>query len=521
MKHNLIPLSLAHEVKENILGYLNTTYNIHNRTFNTALQKFLQQNLCHPPYIDIKLPFKQADNNDTGLDLSLPFTPFVHQTQAMQRLTSKNKLPDNTIIVTGTGSGKSECFFVPIIDHCLRERHTAGIKAILIYPMNALANDQASRIVEFLFNNQAITPDSNKLPLVSVGMLIGDTRDRSGRSGRSKVMHKTYQDGKETYHIIDDRNTMIANPPDILLTNYKMLDYLLMKPEFANLWQQPATLQYLVLDEMHTYDGAQGADVAFLIRRLKAKLNLKRSEAKNKLARSFRTSAESIDRRSMNLNNITCVGTSATLVSNTDSQTTLTVFAEKLFGEKFTHGSIITETCQTVDEVFQNIDNNLTTIPPDTEALDYRQYKTLAEYLQAQTTLWFANTTINDNTELAQYIQRHTLTYVLIKIFAEIDKPLTEQQLLKNLSDKRHQLSSAQLASYLALLVHTPLYHVRVQLWLRELRRLLVSLDNDKPQFVWQEDIDENKTQAHLPPVFCEECGEVGYLCARACRHFA
>lgn len=493
MHHNLIPLTLAHEVKENVLGYLKTTYNIRNKKLSTALETFLNQNLCHNPYIDLKLPFKLATHTQTpDIDLNLSFTPYEHQIQAMQRLSSKNKPPHNTIITTGTGSGKSECFFVPIIDHCLRQHTTRGIKSILIYPMNALANDQAGRITEFLFNNSQVTPDENKLPLVSAGMLIGETRDQRDKC---KIMHKTYQDGKETYRIIDDRRTLITNPPDILLTNYKMLDYLLMKPEFTNLWQQPATLQYLVLDEMHTYDGAQGADVAFLIRRLKAKLNL---------------------------NNITCVGTSATLVSNTNSKTTLTTFAEKLFGETFNQDSIITEARQSVAEVFQNIDSNLNTVPPDNQKLDYRQYDTLTQYIQAQTALWFANTTINNNTELAEHLQRHTLTHGLIEIFAEAGKPMAEQGLLKKLQDKGHQLSSAQLASYLSLLVHAqknattqaPLYHIRIQLWLRELRRLLVSLDNDNPKFTWQEDIDENNKQAYLPLIFCEECGEVGYLSA-------
>ena len=494
MQHNITPLTLAHEVKENILGYLKTTYNINNQNFSTALETFLQKNLCHPPYIDIKLPFKIAQTNTLDIDLKLPFTPYEHQIQAMQRLSSKNKPPHNTIITTGTGSGKSECFFIPIIDHCLRQHNIRGIKAILIYPMNALANDQASRITEFLFNNPQVTPDPTKLPLVSAGMLIGEARDQ--RKG-NKIMHKTYQDSKETYHIIDDRNTMITNPPDILLTNYKMLDYLLMKPEFANLWQQPATPQYLVLDEMHTYDGAQGADVAFLIRRLKAKLNL---------------------------NNITCVGTSATLASNPNNQATLTTFAEKLFGETFKQDSIITETYQEVSEVFQNINSSIHTIPPDDQALNYHQYPTLKEYIQAQINLWFGETQINTNTELAQHLQQHSLTRAIIETFAEEGKPMIEQDMLQKLADKGYTLSNTQLASYLALLVHTqknitadtqaPLYHIRIQLWLRELRRLLVSLDNDNPKFTWQEDIDENNKQAYLPPVFCEECGEVGYLSA-------
>ena len=85
MQHNITPLTLAHEVKENILGYLKTTYNINNQNFSTALETFLQKNLCHPPYIDIKLPFKIAQTNTPDIDLKLPFTPYEHQIQAMQK----------------------------------------------------------------------------------------------------------------------------------------------------------------------------------------------------------------------------------------------------------------------------------------------------------------------------------------------------------------------------------------------------------------------------------------------------
>ncbi|MDA2914970.1 hypothetical protein MYX77_13645, partial [Acidobacteriia bacterium AH_259_A11_L15] len=75
-------------------------------------------------------------------------------------------------------------------------------------------------------------------------------------------------------HLVDKREVLRDSPPDILLTNYKMLDFLLLRPEDRKLWQHngPETLRYLVLDELHTYDGAQGSDVACLIRRLKNRL---------------------------------------------------------------------------------------------------------------------------------------------------------------------------------------------------------------------------------------------------------
>ena len=74
--------------------------------------------------------------------------------------------------------------------------------------------------------------------------------------------------------VITHKNTMRTSPPDILLTNYKMLDYLLIRPGDYSLWKEngPETLKYLIVDELHTFDGAQGTDLACLIRRLKARV---------------------------------------------------------------------------------------------------------------------------------------------------------------------------------------------------------------------------------------------------------
>ena len=82
-------------------------------------------------------------------------------------------------------------------------------------------------------------------------------------------------------HGITNHAAQQEDPPDILLTNYKMLDYLLLRPQDQNLWRfnVPGVLQYLVLDELHTYDGAQGADVACLIRRLKERLDIPQGRA--------------------------------------------------------------------------------------------------------------------------------------------------------------------------------------------------------------------------------------------------
>ena len=153
----------------------------------------------------------------------------------------------STLVATGTGSGKTECFLLPILDHCLRDNRP-GVKAILIYPMNALATDQAGRIARLIHNAPALRG-------VRAGLYVGGEGDA----------HRAMGPG----HLITDRGRMRREPPDILLTNYKMLDYLLLRPEDQGVWQHnaPGVLRSLVVDELHTFDGAQGTDLACLIRR--------------------------------------------------------------------------------------------------------------------------------------------------------------------------------------------------------------------------------------------------------------
>src|SRR5690606_6951964 len=120
-------------------------------------------------------------------------------------------------------------------------------------PMNALASDQAGRLARILWD------DPRLKGVVTAGLYVGGSSEH-GTAGPA--------------HLIDKREILRSSPPHILLTNYRMLDLLLMRPADARLWQHntPQTLRYLVLDELHTYDGAQGSDVACLIRRLQARL---------------------------------------------------------------------------------------------------------------------------------------------------------------------------------------------------------------------------------------------------------
>ncbi len=190
--------------------------------------------------------------------LPLGFTPYRHQRTAFSRLAAN--AGRSTVVATGTGSGKTECFLYPILDHCRERAGTPGIKAIVIYPMNALAADQARRIEETIDRTPALRGK------VTAGVFVG--RDNQPQRSAHKAM------GRD--HVITDRGTLREHPPDILLTNYKMLDYLLVRPFDFRLWRynQPDTLRYLVVDELHTFDGAQGTDLACLIRRLRVRLGV-------------------------------------------------------------------------------------------------------------------------------------------------------------------------------------------------------------------------------------------------------
>ena len=222
---------------------------------------------------------------------------FTHQVQAV----SKALQHRSYVVTTGTGSGKSLAFFLPIVNRVLRAKETdpsPRTRAIIIYPMNALANSQAEEIGKFMEN-----PGAEALGL--------------------KIARYTGQESNA------ERQELASNPPDILLTNFMMLELILTRydPQVdMKVVDHCEGLEFLVLDELHTYRGRQGADVAMLVRRLRQRLRA---------------------------TNLLCIGTSATMSSTgtpEDQQRTVAVVASKLFGTEITETDIIDETLQRVTD---------------------------------------------------------------------------------------------------------------------------------------------------------------------------
>lgn len=249
---------------------------------------------------------------------------YEHQALAIE----KAQQGRNLIVATGTGSGKTECFMLPILDDILR-RTGEGIRAIIVYPMNALANDQLERMRKLLTD----------LPEITFGRYTGDTPwDRSGLSAEanSKLARN------ERY----SRAEIRAEPPHILLTNFAMLEYLLLRPGDADLFRHQS-LQFVVLDEAHTYTGAQGIDVSLLMRRLK--------------------------QRYQSANNLQFILTSATLTESDTSEAREAIvdFGRSLTGANFDSGDVIfgSTTHSFTDDLSDVKAEQIFEVVPDEESL--------------------------------------------------------------------------------------------------------------------------------------------------------
>ena len=196
--------------------------------------------------------------------------------------------------------------------------------------------------------------------------------------------------------LITDQEMLRAAPPDILLTNYKMLDYLLVRPRDFPLWRlnEPETLRYLVVDELHTFDGAQGADLACLIRRIKERV---------------KTPPEQL----------CCVGTSATLGEG--SQEDLAAYARQLFGEPFDKDSVIGESLLTPDEFLKGylVTRFQTPGAGDWERWTRWHMSQRKQYLKAQAQLWMGEDLAPDPVALAEALKHHAFFRNLLMILGQ------------------------------------------------------------------------------------------------------
>ena len=497
----MFPLQQAIEVRRSIIEYVKATYAFKDSKVQDAFYRFIENEktgLFKGPFISLKTPFVGAkDFADIPLDIAPSFKPHLHQLQAFERLTTKNgHVPEPTLLTTGTGSGKTECFLFPILDYCYqcnRVMHQPGVKVIIMYPMNALATDQAKRIAE------AINSDARLNGRVTAGLFIGEGENADD-----------YPTTMGPDHIIENRSAIIDTVPDILLTNFKMLDYGLMQQQYMRLWKgnvdcdNPA-LRFIVLDELHTYDGAQGTDVANLIRRLKLKLNLRQGQ-------------------------LCPVGTSATIGSGPDSKKNLCEYAESVFGEHFEEKNVIEEHRIAVDEFFNSLSD--AKLPSENSLIEseFQQGDTTDSYLKRLRRIWLP--TVQDNPfAVADALRKLPVVRDLLKVTSAgifsledvIDNLARENREVNRLRRIDDGYARTIVESLLALISvakvkvndkDLPLLHLQVQLWVRELSGILRYVQKE-PMFAWRGKILANRRAAALSMYFCRECGASGWLTRR------
>lgn len=327
------PIKLSQQLQDTFVSYLTTTFDVNRDGQEPALAEFLKQSFTQPralfagPYLELTPPYKTAETlqqlategivspkllelpcfkEKRPLPIDAPL--YTHQATALRKLCVENR---NIVVSSGTGSGKTECFLIPILNDLLIN-NSPGVRAVLVYPLNALVNDQLDRL-RILLRGTDITFGRYTSEL--------DDSAKRARAQMEKEWEEMEPERKALFDHYPLRNEIIGRDqiqeqgklPQILITNYAMLEYLLLRPEDSLLFNQ-GTWRFVVLDEAHTYAGAQGIEVGLLMRRLKLRLGHQPGQMR-------------------------CVATSATLTN--DDANDASTFAQALFGEEFTREDII------------------------------------------------------------------------------------------------------------------------------------------------------------------------------------
>lgn len=390
----LSPYVLAEQLKETLCTYLETAYRISNKEIQKDRAAILRSYkvISQSPFIETTPIFEQGDwlknidihsipaqlNDFASIGFPTGRHPlYKHQESAIRNAWNENSLePKDLIVASGTGSGKTEIFYLTILADLIREaltwktpidstqdmgiwdrtkwlhrrrneRRSSGIRAIILYPMNALVNDQLKRLRRTLSSDEALRWQTENLNgnriyfgrYTSQTHLPGAPENKYKRKEMDEYINglsTVWDQLSDEFHSFGNwprlygsemlcRWNMQAAPPDILLTNYSMLEYMMVRPIESNIfnttrdWLRESTdhVLTLVLDEAHTYSGARGTEVAYLIRRLYERLEVKEEQ-------------------------IRCIATSASLGDSEEELRRVKDFTSKLFNHPKDRFSIFT-----------------------------------------------------------------------------------------------------------------------------------------------------------------------------------
>jgi DEAD/DEAH box helicase len=517
----LNPIAFTEKVVRSFLRYQLTTYPFADERLHLQMRRLLsldetrQSPLLRGPYISVARPFRQG-GAIADLILEGIFHPHMrqripayithvygHQEEAIRSI--NNGL--TTLVSTGTGSGKTECFLYPIVSKCLSLRDndtTAGICAIIVYPMNALAEDQLGRLRSLLAGTG-----------ISFGMYVGKTpenesavagirlpRNASRADYEAKLAEIRREKRSETVYPPEEvcSREIMRTPgkqPRILLTNVKQLELLLTRQRDVELFGN-ARLEFLVFDEAHTFVGAQGAETACLIRRLRAFCG--------------RSASDTV-----------CIATSATIVDK-DNPDIAKDFASRFFG-------VPKETVTTVAEAYEKeVWDHCRTVTntPDKNAVDILNACVVAVESEADNGTSvraiyhdLTNEELDDGpwpSALHSALSKNEIVFQLSELLV---RPRSLEELLGALKEQTgRDISEAECLIWLTLgaaarLESRPLLRPVVHGFIRGISGAVVSFPAEKtsPQ-LWLAAEDEigaaggSKQHSHFPVTTCTTCGQ-------------
>ena len=363
-------LNVLEELQDNFVQYVKAVNHLDDDTSGQEISDdLLRKRFFTSPYIQVVPPYEHGRsigdlvedgtlnpkfNQILPADWELDRKLYKHQESTIV----KSSTGSNIVISTGTGSGKTESFLFPIFNHLLNEIDKGtigdpGVRALILYPMNALVNDQLERLRRFLSNFQ---------DAITFGQYTGET-PRGEKEALEKYVNRYKKEPLKNELI--SREQILKAPPHILITNYSMLEYQLIRPkdsvffdgDMADKWK------FLAVDEVHMYDGAKAMEIALLLRKLKQRaLDGNRHEY------------------------LQCFATSATLGSGSGQKNDISSFASNLFGESFSAEDVILSTLKeeqsgksiwkATPEDFKQTSNELSSsvATPDTSIETYNRY---------------------------------------------------------------------------------------------------------------------------------------------------
>ncbi len=507
----MTPIDIAHHVEERYRRYLKTTFYFKDPQFRRSFEQALDSGrLSRGPYLEATPVFKRGTTLRALLQNILQTWPddgflraleadrplYLHQEEAIQRVARGC----NVVVATGTGSGKTEAFLYPILLHLYREflegNLGPGVRALVLYPMNALANDQRDRLGDICKRLKEAKSPFRFTFAQYIGETPEDEKDLSRHAQdhlASRQGHSIVENGEVVHGELVLRTEMRRTPPHILLTNYSMLEYLLLRPGDSPLFDNGRARwwTFLVLDEAHQYRGARGIEMAMLLRRLKQRLR------EGGQTESFR-----------------CIATSATLMGGEQDKSAVAKFASDLFGENFYEKDVILGEAEPIPE-------------PSSAKLGYEDYRVLRKVLSGKGASLDGISRIAEKVHVpppmessisrnvGRILQADARSVNLRRLITgkPVEVKNVADQVFEDLPEHKRVEALANLVDILLMaedpLSGAPLLSARYHLFLRSLEGAFVSYWPEKKVF-----LDRKADCAAFEVALCRECGQ-HYFVAR------